>query len=449
MLGLNASMAPAPRYHFSGIAGAGMNPLARLMRERGHEVQGSDRSIDAGKNRDLADRLRGMGIELYPHDGKAVTEAIDRFVYSTAVEPDTPEMRAATRLSLELVLPAGAAGRDRQRRGARGGHRRDQRQEHRSPGWWRGCCARAGHGDGPGRRGAGGRGQQRLLHPRPGRWARGRRGLRVGRHAGRLLPDRSAWSTTSAAITPSSPRCVRSSPRSGPTASGCWSTPAAPEAAALGRRFKAFSYGLAPRRRTPCSRFAAWDPSARRRFFRSAGGGAAPRRPAAGPATTFENAAAAAVVGFELGLDPHAIAASLARFPGRGASLRGGRHHALGHPCGGRLRAQRREAAGGAHHGAGADWPGRRAVPAARLRSGALPAPRAHRPCCRSILRPEDRFCYAEIFYAGGHRDARHLQPAAGRRTCPPRLRCGFAAGHEAARLWVQAPWRARRHGPR
>src|SRR4029450_4736835 len=107
MLGLHASMAPTLRYHFSGIGGAGMNPLARLMRERGHEVQGSDRSFDAGKNRDLADRLRGLGIELRPHDGKAVTEAIDRFVYSTAVEPDTPEMREATRLGIELgPLPA-------------------------------------------------------------------------------------------------------------------------------------------------------------------------------------------------------------------------------------------------------------------------------------------------------------------------------------------------------
>src|SRR4030095_6733017 len=94
MLGLNASMAPTFRYHFSGIAGAGMNPLARLMRERGHEVQGSDRSFDAGKNRDLADRLRALGIELRPHDGKAVTEAIDRFVYSTAVEPEPPGMPA-------------------------------------------------------------------------------------------------------------------------------------------------------------------------------------------------------------------------------------------------------------------------------------------------------------------------------------------------------------------
>jgi UDP-N-acetylmuramate--alanine ligase len=42
------------RYHFSGIAGAGMNPLAQLMRAWGHEVQGSDRSIDQGKNPELA-----------------------------------------------------------------------------------------------------------------------------------------------------------------------------------------------------------------------------------------------------------------------------------------------------------------------------------------------------------------------------------------------------------
>src|SRR5688572_5021925 len=42
------------RYHFSGIAGAGMNPLARLLRAHGHLVQGSDRSFDQGKNADLA-----------------------------------------------------------------------------------------------------------------------------------------------------------------------------------------------------------------------------------------------------------------------------------------------------------------------------------------------------------------------------------------------------------
>ena len=83
------------RYHFSGVAGAGMNPLARLLRAHGHLVQGSDRSFDQGKNADLAAGLRALGIEVKPQDGSAVTAAVDRFVYSTAVEADTPEMRAA------------------------------------------------------------------------------------------------------------------------------------------------------------------------------------------------------------------------------------------------------------------------------------------------------------------------------------------------------------------
>ena len=54
------------RYHFSGIAGAGMNPLAQLMRARGHAVQGSDRSFDQGKNRDVAARLTALGIVVQP-----------------------------------------------------------------------------------------------------------------------------------------------------------------------------------------------------------------------------------------------------------------------------------------------------------------------------------------------------------------------------------------------
>src|SRR5213596_2342907 len=91
------------RYHFSGVAGAGMNPLACLMRARGHEVQGSDRSFDQGKNREIAAHLRRLAIQLAAHDGTAVTPAIDRFVYSTAVEADTPEMRAARALGLDCV----------------------------------------------------------------------------------------------------------------------------------------------------------------------------------------------------------------------------------------------------------------------------------------------------------------------------------------------------------
>src|SRR3989442_13267683 len=91
------------RYHFSGVAGAGMNPLACLMRSRGHEVQGSDRSFDRGKNREIAAHLRRLAIQLAAHDGTAVTPAIDRLVYSTPVEADTPEMRAARARGLDCL----------------------------------------------------------------------------------------------------------------------------------------------------------------------------------------------------------------------------------------------------------------------------------------------------------------------------------------------------------
>ena len=91
------------RYHFSGVAGAGMNPLAQLMRSRGHGVQGSDRAFDQGRSAEVEARLRRAGIVLRPQDGTAVTRDIDRFIYSTAVEADTPEMRAARALGLELV----------------------------------------------------------------------------------------------------------------------------------------------------------------------------------------------------------------------------------------------------------------------------------------------------------------------------------------------------------
>jgi UDP-N-acetylmuramate--alanine ligase len=91
------------RYHFSGIAGAGMNPLAQLMRAWGHTVQGSDRSIDQGKHPDLVVRLRAQGITIFPQDGSAIVDGIERFIYSTAVEQDTPEIRAAKSLGIALV----------------------------------------------------------------------------------------------------------------------------------------------------------------------------------------------------------------------------------------------------------------------------------------------------------------------------------------------------------
>lgn len=90
-------------YHFSGVAGAGMNPLAQLMVAWGHQVQGSDRSFDQGRSPELAQRLRNAGVSLAVQDGSAINAGLTRFVYSAAVEQDTPEIRAAKALGIPLL----------------------------------------------------------------------------------------------------------------------------------------------------------------------------------------------------------------------------------------------------------------------------------------------------------------------------------------------------------
>jgi len=91
------------RLFFSGIGGAGMNPLAQMMRTWGHEVTGSDRGFDNGKNLALKERLLALGIAIVPQDGQGIVPGLERFVFSTAVEQDTPEVLAARALGLELV----------------------------------------------------------------------------------------------------------------------------------------------------------------------------------------------------------------------------------------------------------------------------------------------------------------------------------------------------------
>jgi UDP-N-acetylmuramate--alanine ligase len=59
-----------------------------------------------------------------------------------------------------------------------------------------------------------------------------------------------------------------------------------------------------------------------------------------------------------------------------------------------------------------------------------------------AILRHEDRFCYAEIFYAGGT-VAKDISSRTLAEDLPTTLRCGYAADHDAARRWVEAEARA------
>jgi UDP-N-acetylmuramate--alanine ligase len=52
------------------------------------------------------------------------------------------------------------------------------------------------------------------------------------------------------------------------------------------------------------------------------------------------------------------------------------------------------------------------------------------------LLRPQDRFCYAEIFYTGGT-VAKDVSSRALAGDLPAEMRCGYARDHDAVRQWA------------
>ncbi len=79
-------------YFFCGIGGSGMLPLALIVRGRGHEVAGSDRTLDQGRLAPKFDVLKQRGIDLYPQDGSGLTSAEQILVTSAAVEESVPDV---------------------------------------------------------------------------------------------------------------------------------------------------------------------------------------------------------------------------------------------------------------------------------------------------------------------------------------------------------------------
>lgn len=88
---------PTP-YFFCGIGGSGMLPLALILLDQGHIIEGSDRSLDQGRTPAKFEYLRSRGIRLYPQDGSGVTRAEQVVVASAAVEDTVPDIAAALRV---------------------------------------------------------------------------------------------------------------------------------------------------------------------------------------------------------------------------------------------------------------------------------------------------------------------------------------------------------------
>lgn len=91
------------RYHFSGVGGSGMTPLAILASSLGASVSGSDRNLDRGLALPSFDALRGAGVALVPQDGSGVIPELDALVHSTAVEAENPDFKRAVELGVERV----------------------------------------------------------------------------------------------------------------------------------------------------------------------------------------------------------------------------------------------------------------------------------------------------------------------------------------------------------
>ncbi|MEK7539866.1 MAG: Mur ligase domain-containing protein, partial [Patescibacteria group bacterium] len=80
----------------SGIGGAGVSALARLLKLQGKQVMGSD----AGENMMTAD-LRNEGLTVFvPQAAEHIPPECDLFIFSDAVPADSPERVAAKERNL-------------------------------------------------------------------------------------------------------------------------------------------------------------------------------------------------------------------------------------------------------------------------------------------------------------------------------------------------------------
>jgi UDP-N-acetylmuramate--alanine ligase len=107
-VGLVTPVAPVPladlgRVHFTGIGGAGMSGIARIMIARGVAVSGSD---SAGS--DLLAALAALGADVHVgHEAAHLADA-DTVVVSSAIRPDNPELAAARGQGLRVLHRASA-----------------------------------------------------------------------------------------------------------------------------------------------------------------------------------------------------------------------------------------------------------------------------------------------------------------------------------------------------
>lgn len=77
--------------HFIGIGGISMSGLAEILLKEQFLISGSD-----ARESELTEKLTSLGADIsYGQRASNITEEIDAVVYTAAIHPDNPELKAA------------------------------------------------------------------------------------------------------------------------------------------------------------------------------------------------------------------------------------------------------------------------------------------------------------------------------------------------------------------
>ena len=90
------------KLHFVGIGGIGMSGIAEILLDQGFKVSGSDRALS-----EVTERLQNLGASIFEgHRASNIVNDVDTVVYSSAVQPDNPEILEAQRRKIPIVRRA-------------------------------------------------------------------------------------------------------------------------------------------------------------------------------------------------------------------------------------------------------------------------------------------------------------------------------------------------------
>ena len=91
--------------HFIGIGGSGLSAIARLLKESGYEVSGSDRLYSP-----FAEDLQKQGITIHLGHQPQYIRGADWVVRSSAVTDENPEVKAALQAGIPVYKRADFLG---------------------------------------------------------------------------------------------------------------------------------------------------------------------------------------------------------------------------------------------------------------------------------------------------------------------------------------------------